>query len=128
LKILYDSSRPGAEVVRVLAVHKDTLKLHNEEVKALVEAHLKWMPALSTMKTGLDPVLRREGIDAETFHDIVQKLEVPSREQNIQWLTGSDPWLQQKMRMLARELGISETGQLSHLDEVLDPEFVKQTP
>jgi len=124
LKVAYDSASPGAEVVRVIAVHEQAVKMHREEVGALVRAHLKWMPRLAGLGAELEPVLRREGVDRATFLAIMAKLEVPSREQNVQWLKGDDSWLLEKMAAMAKHLRLNGGERHPGFAEMLDASFV----
>lgn len=129
LNTLYDSSQKGAEVVRVLVVHADALTQHHDEVQALVSAHLKWMPRMHSLQKQLEPVLRREGLDRQTFLNVLAKLEVPTREQNIRWLSGEDGQLLQRMERLAVELNLYRPGpNAGRMADVLDPTFVQDEP
>ncbi|MDZ4289998.1 MAG: ABC transporter substrate-binding protein [Prosthecobacter sp.] len=129
LHTLYDSSMSGAEVMRVLAVHADALERHRDEVKALVRAHLKWMPRLRSLQAELEPILRREGVDRQTFLSIMDKLEVPTREQNLRWLTGENGALLQKMESLAGDVNVvGAEAPAGWMAKVLDPSFVRNEP
>jgi NitT/TauT family transport system substrate-binding protein len=129
LRPVYDSSQPNAEVVRVLVVHEAAVKERREEVGALVKAHLKWMPKLATLGEELEPVLRREGLKREQFLAVLKKLEVPDVTQNKRWLTGEDPWVLQRMEMLAAQLNLLPASEFDKLRQALDPSFVmKESP
>jgi NitT/TauT family transport system substrate-binding protein len=128
LRPLYDSSRPGAEVVRVLVVHEAAVKERREEVSALVKAHLKWMPRLPTLGAELEPVLRREGLTREQFLTVLGKLQPADAAQNVKWLTKEDDWLLRRMQTLATELNLMPASQFERLRQALDPSFVKDNP
>ena len=125
LNVLYDSSRPGAEVIRVLAVHEEALKKNQEGVKLLIQGHMKWMPRLASLDAELEPVLRREGLSRKAFQEIVTTLEIPTLEQNRQWLTGKDDRIARAMEAIVEDLATEETGFVRpDLTRVLDAELL----
>jgi NitT/TauT family transport system substrate-binding protein len=128
LKRVYDSASPGAEVVRVLAVHGEALKAHRGEVERLVRAHLKWMPRLAQLDGELEPILRREGVDRATFLAIMAKLEVPTRKQNIQWLSGEDRWLLKRLAVIAAELHLEDATLPERFAQMVDASVVTAEP
>ena len=93
LRPLYDSSRPGAEVVRVLAVHAGVLEEHREALTQLALAHGRWVERLRAGGPVLAPVLRREGVSAQGFQHTLNKIEMPGLERSRLWLSGRDDWL-----------------------------------
>jgi NitT/TauT family transport system substrate-binding protein len=127
LNTIYSSAVPGAEVIRVLAVRADAFKQHRVAVAALVRAHLKWMPRMKDLKKELEPVLRREQLTREAFMQSLGTLEVPTKSQNVEWLTGKDPLLMERMKEIAKQLAKEEPGiSASALEGVLDPTLVKE--
>lgn len=93
LNRVYDSSRPGATVVRVLAVHPDALATDRESLLNLIKAHFKWLPELKKGGPALQPVLRREGVSQEVFEDILTHVESVDLKTNLNMLNGTDAWL-----------------------------------
>jgi hypothetical protein len=86
------------------------------------------MPRMRELDQELQPVLRRERLDRKTFFGILDKLEVPAREQNIRWLKGEDPWLLQKMESLIGQIESSQESAPLNLKEMLDSSLVLETP
>lgn len=127
LNRLYDSARPGAEVIRVLAVRGDSLEKNRDAVKALVRAHQKWMPRIKDLKKELEPVLRREELTREAFLKSVATLEIPTRDQNLDWLTRKDPFLIEKMIRISKQLAGEEPPvSVAALQDALDPTLLKE--
>lgn len=93
LNNVYDSSQPGASIVRVLAVHPDALTEHREALISLLRSHFKWMPKLTDGGEIMNPVSRREGIAPEVFQDILSRLERVDLEQNRKLLRQEEAWL-----------------------------------
>ncbi|TDU71457.1 NitT/TauT family transport system substrate-binding protein [Prosthecobacter fusiformis] len=93
LNNVYDTSRPGSSIVRVLAVHPDAIIEYREVLIALMTAHFKWVPELVEGGVEVDPVLRREGISAEVFANIISRLEWVDVEENRKLLGHKDAWL-----------------------------------
>jgi hypothetical protein len=110
LRPIYDSSRMGSAVVRVLAAHVDALEEHRDELKGLVHAHHQWVGRLREGGQGLEPVLRREGVTQAEFRRILEKVEMPSLEQSRLWLRGQDDWLSAQLLRLQEELPVQETS------------------
>lgn len=125
LRPVYDSSRPGAEVVRVLVAHADAVVDHREELLTLVRAHLEWMPRLAGLGRELEPVLRREGVTREEFARILSKIEVPDLEQNRRWLARQDPWLEELWEGLRLDVG-ERGGPVA--GQVFDASFLEVMP
>jgi NitT/TauT family transport system substrate-binding protein len=127
LNTLHTSATPGAEVIRVLAVRADALEKHRATVLELVRAHLKWMPRMKDLNQELEPVLRREEVTREAFLQILAALEVPTREKNTQWLSGTDPFLTERMTVIAEQLAKEEPAIAAVvLKDVLDVSLLKE--
>ncbi len=127
LQPIYDSSRTGMDVVRVLVFHKDALEAHREAALALVRAHLHWMPRLAGLQTELEPILRREGVDRAGFERALQHIEIPDRQQNIRWLSGADAALSKRMEQMAARLAEDEGGIAAVTwSAIFDPTLVQE--
>ena len=128
LRRLFDSSEPWAAIIRVLVVDGEEIEQRPAEVALLVRAHLKWMAKMPTLGAELEPVLRRSGLDREAFLRILAKLELPSREENLQWLREGGR-LVEAMLGIAAELNLPpECGTPEGLAAVIDDRFVREAP
>ncbi len=127
MRPLYDSGKKGAEVVRVLVAHVDAVADHRDELLVLVRAHVEGMPRLAAAGAELEPVLRREGVSAEEFARIMEKMEVPALEQNRRWLACEDGWLESRLEQLRAELlpadGLEPARRAA---DVFDPWFLEE--
>lgn len=129
MKPIYDSSRPGAEVVRVLVAHADALIANQKALGKLVRAHFEWMPRLATLGDELKPVLRREGVSKDEFLRILEMIETPSLEQNQLWLSLKDPWLGNMFQSLQKELSIENPeGESPRVEDIFDASFLEVVP
>jgi NitT/TauT family transport system substrate-binding protein len=130
LRPIYDSSRTGSAVVRVLAAHVDALEEHRDELKGLVRAHHQWVGRLREGGQGLEPVLRREGVTQAEFRRILEKVEMPSLEQSRLWLRGQDDWLSAQLLRLQEELPVQETSDKGSItpESLFDPTVLEEMP
>lgn len=126
---IYDSSQPGAAVVRVLAVHAAALTDHRQALTQLVQAYGSWADKLRAGGPTLAPILRREGVSAEGFRDTLDKIEMPSLEQNRLWLRRQDDWLASLFRELQESLP-AETTTIREVkaEEVFDSTLLEGLP
>lgn len=129
LKEVYDSSVPGASIVRVLAVHPDALVEHREALISLIQAHFKWMPKLYENGRELSPVLRREGVTAEVFQQVLKNLESVDLARNHRLLSQEEPWLGQLFIELQKWL-VEDAESAARLDpsEVFDVSLLEELP
>lgn len=127
LHAIYDSSQPGAEVVRVLAVNVNALKDHRDVLKELVLSHRRWADRLREGGDILGPVLRREGVAQADFLRTLEKIEMPSLEQSRQWLQGADPGLFDLFLKLQNEVREPATRSIEP-GEVFDPSILEELP
>lgn len=129
LRPIYDSSRPGAAVVRVLAVHAAALTDHREALLQLMQAHGRWAARLREGGEALAPVLRREGVSEEGFRATLAKIDMPGLEQSRLWLRGQDDWLASLFRELQDSLPV-ETPVVRTLqpEEIFDPTLLEGLP
>lgn len=131
LNLVYDSSRPGSEIVRVLAVHPEALEQHRESLVSLIKAHVKWMPRLD--KGGepelLKPILRRESITAEVFQSILDRIDIVDLARNRQLLRREDAWLGDIFIKIQKGL-VEDTVAAKLIDpsEVFDPSLLEELP
>jgi NitT/TauT family transport system substrate-binding protein len=128
LKVLYDSSQPDTEVVRVLAVHPDALELHRQALLEVMRLHLKWMPELGKLGPELEPVLRREGVRREQFLHVLQQLEIPGLERNRRWFNGRDNWLRDRFRHLQVALDEPDKPLKLDVNQVFDGSLLEELP
>lgn len=129
LRPIYDSSQPGAAVVRVLAVHAAALTEHREALVQLVQKHGVWAERLRAGGTTLAPVLRREGVSAEGFRDTLAKMDLPGLEQSRLWLRGQDDWLAALFRELQESLPAEPpSGRTVQPEEVFDASLLEGLP
>jgi NitT/TauT family transport system substrate-binding protein len=129
LRPLYDSSHPGAAVVRVLAVHAAALSDHREALVQLVQMHGRWAERLRTGGAALEPVLRREGVSEEGFRTTLAKIDMPALEQSRLWLNGQDDWLFGLFRELRDDLpAVTTDGRIVQPEEVFDPTLLEGQP
>lgn len=129
LRSVYDSSIPGAEVVRVLVVNPEILRSHREALIKLMQAHFKWTAALENGGEVLRPVLRREGVPLEVFQQIVSKIEIMDKERNRQLLSVQDPWLAERFKTLQKSLAKNpDSGMSPEAEEVFDVSLVEDLP
>ena len=126
---IYDSSQPGAAVVRVLAVHAQALVEHREALVQLVRMHGRWAQRLRTGDADLQPILRREGVSAEGFRATLAKIDMPAPEQNRLWLRGQDEGLFELFRELRDGLPAEATaGRIVQPEEVFDASLLEGLP
>jgi len=129
LRPIYDSSRPGAAVVRVLAVHAEALTDHREALLQLVQTHGRWAERLRAGGEALAPVLRREGVSAEGFQATLAKINMPALEQSRLWLRGQDDWLASLFRELQDSLPLeTPDGRMVQSGEVFDSTLLEGLP
>lgn len=129
MKSVFDSSRPGAEVVRVLVAHADAIRQNKNALIKLVRAHFDWAPRLAELGDELEPVLRREGVTQEEFFNILKFIKTPSLEQNRRWLSFEDPWLAQTFDSLLVELALDPASPVTlRAEDVFDPAFLEVLP
>lgn len=129
LRPIYDSSRPGAAVVRVLAVHAAALTDHREALVQLVQTHGRWAEQLRQGGQMLAPVLRREGVSAEGFQATLAKIDMPALEQSRLWLRGQDDWLATLFREMQDSLPAeTPAGRIVQPGEVFDPTLLEGLP
>ncbi len=129
LRPIYDSSRPGAAVVRVLAVHAAALTEHREALVQLVQTHGRWAERLRTGGAALAPVLRREGVSAEGFRDTLAKMDMPGLRQSRLWLRGQDDWLATLFRELQESLPAeTPAARAVQPEEVFDASLLEGLP
>ncbi len=129
LRPIYDSSRPGAAVVRVLAVHVAALTEHREALMQLVQTHGRWAERLRTGGAALAPVLRREGVSAEGFRDTLTKMDMPGLGQSRLWLRGQDDWLATLFRELQASLPAeTPAARAVQPEEVFDASLLEGLP
>ena len=129
LNKVYDSSHAGASIVRVLAVHPDSIVEHREALLSVMRAHFKWMPKLAEGGAVLNPILRREGISAEVFGTILSQLETVGLEENRKLLRQENAWLGQLFVDLQEGL-VEDPGAGNRLEagEVFDPSLLEVLP
>jgi len=129
LQPIYDSSQPGAAVVRVLAVHAAALTDHQQALTHLVQTYGSWAEKLRDGGPTLDPILRREGVSAEGFRDTLDKIEMPSLQQNRLWLRRQDDWLASLFLELQESLP-TETTTVREVkaEEVFDSTLLEGLP
>lgn len=129
LNNVYDSSQPGASIVRVLAVHPDALTEHREALISLLRAHFKWMPRLTDGGAMMKPISRREGIPPEVFQEILSRLERVDLAQNRRLLGLEDPWLGAFFSSLQKGL-VEDEAAVARLDpaKVFDTSLLEELP
>lgn len=129
LRPIFDSSQPGAAVVRVLAVHSAALTDHREALMQLVQTHGRWAGQLRKDDAALAPVLRREGVSAKGFRDTLAKIDMPALEQSRLWLRGQDDWLFALFRELRDDLPAETASDRTvQPEEVFDPTLLEGLP
>lgn len=127
LNTVYDSSRTGAAIVRVLAVHPEAISAHREVLVSLIHSHLKWAPKLAEGGENLNPVLRREGISSVVLNDILDNLEMVDLERNLKLLSLEDPWLGELFQSLQKGL-FENTAEDVSIDPsvIFDPSLLEE--
>lgn len=127
LKTLYDSSRPGAAIVRVLAVHPEAVKDHRDTLLDLLRAQLKWSRRLADGRVDMTAILRREGVSKEVFQNIRNQLEVVDIDRNLKLLRRDDPWLAELFTRLQNSLSEQDesAGRLN-VEEVFDASLLEE--
>lgn len=126
---IYDSSLPGASIVRVLAVNPDALNERRDALRSLVQAHFKWMPKLRQSEEIPPPVLRREGLTNGVFRSVLERVESVDLERNRRLLHLEEPWLGALFMHLQESLieGVSNASKVAPSD-VFEPSILEELP
>ncbi|SKA81122.1 NitT/TauT family transport system substrate-binding protein [Prosthecobacter debontii] len=126
---IYDSSTPGASIVRVLAINPDAIEPHEKVLRSLLQAHFKWIRKLREAQEIPALVLRREGLSQEVFQEVLKQIESVDLDRNQQLLDLRDPWLGRLFMGLQSGLieGVS-TATVVQPGEVFEPSIVEDLP
>jgi len=93
-KILFDSTRIPGEIVDLVAVRANVLEAQPKAVRALISG---WLRAIDYLEREPEDAARRMGIRQQTtgeqFLKTLRGLHIPTREENLKMLGGTNPEL-----------------------------------
>jgi NitT/TauT family transport system substrate-binding protein len=93
-RTLFDSTRMPGEIVDLLAVRADVLQEQKKAVQMLLAG---WFKAIDYLKREPQDAARRMGVRQQTsgeqFLESMRGLHIPSREENLKMLGGTEPTL-----------------------------------
>jgi NitT/TauT family transport system substrate-binding protein len=101
--VLLDSRQLKNEIIDVLVIRESALFAHQESVKQLVDG---WFKALDTIrqnpKEAAAKIAQRINASPDDFLISLQDIVLPTREQNLAFLSGEEPTLPQIADQLAK--------------------------
>lgn len=102
-KVVFDSSKIPDEIVDVLVADPEYLRMHRDEVMALIEA---WYRSLDYLRDHREDAAQRIagrlGISPAEFLDSLEGLRIADRESNERMLSGESPALEENLQRLSR--------------------------
>lgn len=126
--VLFDSSQAGLELTRVLVVREEAIEAHAEAIRLLVEAHLRLVTDFREAgdSSGLDAILRREGLTPAQWGRTLSLIHFPTAEENQRLMDPETGELVKCLRKMAAEM--AEAGLLTgdvRTEVLLNAGFVK---
>lgn len=115
-RVLFDSSQSGLELTRVLVVREDAIEAHAEAIRLLVSAHLRLIEDFRSAgdRSGLDAILRREGLGPAQWGRTLKVIHFPTADENVRLMDPADGELVECLKTMAKAM--KESGLLT--DEV----------
>lgn len=114
--ILFDSSDIPNEIFDLLVVHEDVFKQRREEICGIVK---QWYKALDYItlhpQDASERIGRRLGVKPAEFISMLDGLKLPSRQENIQMLSGHPPGILEPARKL-NEIMVAEKQLTQNVD------------
>ena len=103
--LLFDSSRIPGEIVDVIVIREQDIKIHRPRIKQLING---WYQALEYLEHSRDDacerMARRLGITPEEVLESYQGIELPSHEATLELLEGDNPKLAATARNLLESM------------------------
>jgi NitT/TauT family transport system substrate-binding protein len=127
---LFDSKQIPGEIVDLVAVRASVLEKEPKAIRTLLAG---WFSAIDYLKREPMDAARRMGIRQQTsgeqFLDALKGLHIPSREENLRMIGGTNPELAvsgRRLMALMLEAKLLRTG--LEIEEVLAPEPLASSP
>ena len=124
---LFDSSRMGLELSRVLVVREDALKLFSDEVQSMVSACLDHNVKGGPQAGGeeLDAMLRREGLTMDQWRKALELIHLPDAAENRRLMEQGTGGMGECLDRMIKTM--RQQGMLQHeirADGLLTPEYL----
>lgn len=125
--VLFDSRQTGLDLTRVLVVREEAIEAHAEAIRLLVAAHLRLVTDFreSGDSSGLDAMLRREGLTPAQWGRTLSLIHFPTAEENHRLMEPETGELARCLHKMAVEM--AEAGLLTsevQTDSLLNAAFV----
>ncbi len=124
---LFDSTQISGEIVDVLIASKETVKMHKETIKALIQ---NWFYALNYLdkkpENSAHHMIKRLKMSTSQFQDSLAGLKLPTLDENRSLLTGETPALLKSAQKL-KTIMLKENLLKNDVDitQIVNGQFVK---
>lgn len=129
--VIFDSSKMGLELSRVLVVREDVLRTFPHELRSLVSACLEinHQPGSQEFENSRDAILRREGLTQEQWLKSLQKIDLPDAAENRRLFKQKEGGLEECLKKMSTEM--LQLGLLKHevgVRGLFTSEFLEEVP
>lgn len=129
--VIYDSSEMGLELSRLLVVREDVLRAYPRELRSLVSTclGLNSHGGVPGVAKASDATLRREGLTADQWRKVLEKIRLPDAEENRRLFKKNGGGLEECLKKTCAEM--LRLGMLQHevdVSSLFTSEFLEEMP